>query len=286
MRRLVRIASIALLAVALGAASGCKKEQEPALVPVVSPPVIGAPGVLKAGVDLEMPPFGGVDAGQEAGIDVDVAAALAERLGLTVEYVDVKPSEAASALAQGTVDVVLSIPPTDSTLSALSLAGSYINDAPAFFVAVEGTQSVEPSLTLDSALPTPIGVQEGSESFWILRSEFDSQTIQPFETLREAMDELSSGELEIVAGDALVGAYIARDLPEVRLAGQLAPAGPRAVAVSAENTELSDAVRTALDALATDGVFDAIRLKWVGAFSELVGPEPEADDEQEPPAQE
>jgi polar amino acid transport system substrate-binding protein len=274
----MRIASAILIAMMLLAASGCKAEEPPALQPTVAPPLIGTEGVLKAGVDSELPPFAGVDAGQQAGIDIDVAAALAERMGLRVEYVEVKPSEAASALAQGKVDVVLSIPPTDSSLSSLSLAGSYVTDAPALFITTEGTASVEPSLTLEAPLPSPIGVQEGSESFWMLRSEFDSETIKPFKTLREAIDELASGELEMVAGGALVGAYIARDFPMVRLGGQMAPASPLAVAVAAEKSELGDAVRAVLDELAADGVLEAIRLKWVGSLPQLIGPESEGVD--------
>ena len=67
-----------------------------------------------------------------------------------------------------------------------------------------------------------------------------------------------------MAGDGLVGAYIARDLPAVRYAGQLGPASPWGVAVSADDTKLSDAVRTALDSMAGEGVLSAIRAKWAG----------------------
>lgn len=268
MTRFVRNAVLAALAVATVLAAGCAKEAEPTLEPKIAPPAVATEGVLKAGVDLSMPPFAGTDQGKQAGIDVDVATALAERLGLKIEIVDVKPSEAATAVADGSVDVVLSVPLASSDLSRLTLAGSYIANAPAFFI--KAPESVEPSLTLSTVKARAIGVQTESESYWLVRQQLDEETAQPFATLREALEALDRGETEAVAGDALVGAYIARDLPEVRFAGQLAGGVPLAVAVSAENAALADAVRAELDAMAADGVLSTIRRTWVGELPEIV----------------
>jgi polar amino acid transport system substrate-binding protein len=278
MRRYLRVVGAVLLVAAVAAAGGCKAEEAPKLDPKVAPPAVSKAGVLMAGVDLNTPPFGGTEKGRQAGLDVDVAAALAEKLGLTVQYVDVSPSDAATALAEGKVDVVLSVPPSASSLSAMSLAGSYVTDAPVFFVTTESTESIEPSLTLDSALPAKIAVQEGSESFWILSDELGSEAIAVHPTLQEAFDALTSGEVEMVAGDALVGAYMVRDTPTLQIAGQLAPASPLAVAVAAENASLGEAVRAALDELAAGGVFDTLRSKWVGQAPALTG----ADSQEEP----
>lgn len=269
MTRFARNAVLVALAVATALAVGCSaQEPEPTLEPKIAPPVIKSEGVLKAGVDLSMPPFAGTDQRKQAGIDVDVASALAQRLGLKVEFVDVKPSEAATALADGAADVVLSVPLATSDLTRLSLAGSYIANAPAFFI--KAPESVEPSLTLSSVRARAIGVQSESESYWLVRHQLDAESAQPYATLREALEALDRGEIEVAAGDALVGAYIARDLPQVQFAGQLAGGAPLAVAVSAENTALADAVRAELDAMAADGVLETIRRTWVGELPEIV----------------
>lgn len=268
MTRFARYAVLSVLAVATALAVGCSaQDAEPALEPKVTPPAVKSEGVLKAGVDLSMPPFAGTDQGKQAGIDVDVASALAQRLGLTVEFVDVKPSEAATAVADGSVDVVLSVPLATSDLSQLSLAGSYIANAPAFFV--KASESVEPSMTLSTVRARVIGVQSESESFWLVQHQLDAEAAQPFATLREALEALDRGEIEVAAGDALIGAYIARDLPQVRFAGQLAGGAPLAVAVAADNTVLADAVRAELDAMAADGVLETIRRTWVGDLPEI-----------------
>jgi len=269
MTRIGKRVTLALLAAAVVLSTGCAKEPEAKPEPKIAPPAVKTAGVLVAGVDLSMPPFAGVDQGKNAGIDVDVASALAERLGLTVKFVDVKPSEAATALASGTADIVLSVPLASSDLSQLSLAGSYLANAPGFFVSTDGTASVEPSLTLTSADVDKVGVQTESESYWLIRQQIDPEAAMPYTSLREALQALADGQIQLVAGDALVAAYIARDFPTVHYAGQLIGGSPLAVAVSAENSELGDVVRGELDALAADGVLDTIRRKWVGDLPEI-----------------
>jgi len=273
-----RAAKLAVLVIAVAAAlallSGCKQAPTEQQVPAkVSPPAIKEGGTLRVGVDLSYPPFGGTDNGKQAGIDLDVAAALAGQLGLKVAVVDVKPSDAATALADGKVDVVFSVPLSDAALSRVSLAGSYISDGPALFIATDSTASVEPSLALSAANVTPIAAQQGSVAYWRLLSELGEEGVKAYPDLRQALTALQAGEVPLVAGDALVGGYIIRDMPTVHLAGQLEPALPLGVAVIAENTTLGDAVRGALDELAAGGVLDTIRSKWVGELPKLKIPE-------------
>jgi len=265
---------VAVLAVATMlcvALVGCGQPKQAALQPKVSPPAVKEAGVLRAGVDLAYPPFAGTDNGQQAGLDIDVAAALAQRLGLKLSVVDVKPSDAATALADGTVDVVLSVPFTDSALSNLSLSGSYVSDGIGLFVATESTASIEPTLT-EKTLPLPpakIAVQKSGTAYWRLTQDLGADSVESYPELRDAIVALDSGDMPVAAGDALVGAYIAREFPNVHFAGQIGDASLLGVGVAPDNTTLNDATRSALDALSADGVLDAIRLKWVGELPKL-----------------
>jgi polar amino acid transport system substrate-binding protein len=253
---------------------GCRKQAEPELEPKVTPPAIGQAGVFRAGVDLDVPPFAGTDGGTKAGIDIDVAAAVADKLGLTVEYVDVKPSEAATAVAEGTVDAVFSVAISEADLSRVAPAGTYLLDGPGIFVSHEGTASVEPSLTIETLPAGKVAVQAESQSHWLLEAQIGSDSLAIYDTLREALEALGRGEVDYAAGDAIIAAYIARDTPNVGLAGQLASATPLAVVVAPDNNVLSDAVRGALDELAADGVLASVRSKWVGDLPELQAEEP------------
>lgn len=269
-RRLVALALMLALVVAVG---GCKKEpEEPALEPKIAPPVIATEGVLKAGVDLDYPPFAGTDDGKEAGIDVDVAAAIAERLGLRLELVDVKQADMAQALNTGDVDIMLGATPiTDAVLADVSSAGSYLIDGPAIF-SVVATESAVATLTADDLAGKRVGAQNGSAAFWELESEFGEGFATAYPTLKEALEALAAGEVDVVVGDAAVGAYIARDLEDITYAGQFAPGTPLGVAVKKDATELETQVRSILDTLAADGTLDTIRSKWLGDLPVLEVP--------------
>ncbi len=292
MRGLMRTTLAIALALALTALVACTPaEPEAALKPVVAPPAIATAGTLLAGVDLEVPPYAGEDDGRQAGLDIDVAAALAEQLGLSVKIVQVAPSQAATALADATADIVLSMPLDETSVLGATIAGTYASSGPAFFTlsadasaspgadasvdasaessAPVGTASIADELTLADMTQLKVGAQQGSASFWLLDYELGKGGVQSFPTLRAAFDALAAGEIDVVAADALTGAYIARDYPDVTFAGQPTQASLLGIGVLAENTELASAVRSALDKLAADGVLDQIRAKWVGDLPQL-----------------
>lgn len=264
MRR-IRTGSAALLILALSAFVACTPNAEsgPGSAAKVSPPVIGEAGVLRAGIDPEYPPFAGVDKGREAGIDIDVASALATGLGLELELVEVAPNEAASFLDARDVDIVMSVRLDEEALADVSFAGWYAASGPALFASDETT--VFP----DRLGGLGIAAQRDSEAFWLLGHELGEDSLVVKEALRDAFGILEAGEVDVVAGDAFVCAYIARDFPGVGFAAQLAPATPIGIAVRSDAAELNTIVRESLDSLAAGGVLDAIRTKWVDDLPQL-----------------
>jgi polar amino acid transport system substrate-binding protein len=261
----------AAVALALAALTLCACTQPAATQqtsPKVSPPTVREAGVLRAGVDLSYPPFAGVDKGRDAGIDIDVASAFAAQLGLRVEFVDVKASQIATAISDGDVDVAMSAPFSADVLSRATIAGTYLSDGPALF-ASDASASVNASAPLDALDGAKLGAQRNSEAYWRLADEFGAAGVVPYDTLRAAMDALGQGEVDYVGGDALVGAYIARDYDGVHYVVAIAPAHLLGVAVAADNTKLADAVGRSLDSLAADGALDEIRASWVGALPKL-----------------
>ncbi len=272
-----------LLAVALCCAlaiAGCAGEpEEAALVPQIEPPTIAEAGILRVGVDLEYPPFAGTDKGREAGIDIDVASAIAQELGLELKTVQVSASDVTTALAEGDIDMMMSVPFDPDSMMGASFVGSYISDGAAFFApGYETTSSVEATNVAESVLETitistvgsrSIGAQQGSVAYWLLSYEFGDGAVTTYPTLRAAFEGLKAGEVEVVGADAVVGAYILRDFSGIGFAGQIEPATQLGVAVAPEASELEQVVRDTLDVLAANGVLDTIRVKWVGDLPPL-----------------
>jgi ABC-type amino acid transport substrate-binding protein len=264
---------ITVFALALGA---CDNPPPPAerLHPKITPPAIKTAGVLRAGVDLSYPPFAGIEDAKKAGIDVEVASAIAGRLGLEVEFVDVKASQVATALAEHDVDIALSAPFSADVITRASIAGTYLSDGPVMFV----RNATAALVTTDSVLASDgmvVAAQRDSEAYWIVVGERGPDGVKAYPTLRAAFDALDSGEVSAVACDALVGAYIARDRTGVRYLGALGPARLLGVALATDRGPLAEGVSATLDKLVSDGAIDAIRSAWVGPLPKLPLP---ADD--------
>ncbi len=262
-RALALLLSAMLMLGIAGCGGGTKKTS---LTPTVVPPVIAKEGVLRAGVDLSYPPFAGEEKGQKVGIDVDVAAALAERLGLSLELVDLKPSGIPAALQNKQIDVALgAMSITDAVLAGVTPAGSYISDGPGYFsIVASGTTA--PEITSASLASMRVGCQKESSAFWSLESDYGEGFATPFESVRAGFDALKAGEIDVLVADAVVGAYIARDYTDARFVGQYGQATAVAVVVAPDASDLESAVREALDALSSEGVLDAIRTKWIGSL--------------------
>lgn len=270
-RGTVIVLMLLLMTVALVAVTGCGDEEpvvEDELVPRLEPPVIGEAGVLRVGIDLAYPPFGGIDKEHEAGIDIDVAQAMAADMGLELRVVDMPLSEVQAALDSGEIDVAFAIPFDESYATALRFAGSYVSNGPAVFATADAVPASADELQVGR-----VAVQQGSAAFWILDHAYGSDFAVNFSTLREAFEALVSGEVDAVACDAFVGAYMARDLEGIEYAFQLDAAAPVGTAVGPEADELESEVRAVLDVLQADGVLETIRSKWVGGLPKLELPD-------------
>jgi polar amino acid transport system substrate-binding protein len=260
------LAALVLVAV-LPLSSGCLgKVSEQKLTPKVAPPVIVKAGELRAAIDTDYPPYGGSQDGRNAGLDVDVAAALADRLGLKLVIVQATPIEAFKLVRDGKVDVVFGgLTIEDAVSNDLAFAGAYSDTAPALFSSKPGT------LTIEKLGGAPVAVQKGSAAFWILDEQYGSELLRIYPTLKEAMTAVSSGQAAYVAGDAAVGSYMLRDFGNLHFAGQLADATPVGVGVSRDKPQLENAVRSALDGLAADGALPTLLNKWLGDMPKLEG---------------
>jgi polar amino acid transport system substrate-binding protein len=229
--------------------------------------VIARPGVLRAAIDLSYPPFGGTVKGKQVGLDVDVASAIAEQLGLTLEVVDAKPAEAAGLAKSGKVDIVLGALTVEQAVSLqLAYAGTYVTDSSAVFASDVTT------LTVGDLSSQRIAVQSGSATYWILLDAYGEEPLVVMPTLLEAMRAVSAGKADVVAGDGLVTSYIGRSMPGLKYGGQLAVAFPLGVGVAQDKGKLEAEVRSTLDKLSSQGVLETLRRKWAGDLPRFAVP--------------
>lgn len=196
------------------------------------------------------------------GIDVDMAAALADQLGLKLEVTDVG-TEAASALSSGKVDLVMGVSKADSSATFWT-SDTYLPTAVALFA--QSSNSTVPTNTA----ATKIAAQVSSNSAWAVTNEYDDSTITTTDDLKSAFSSLQSGQVQYVAADAVVGTYVANNAGmDVRMVALMQSVGGYSVGVLDGNTQLKQAVSNALSALNSNGVAAVIQKKWLGQEMDL-----------------
>ena len=230
----------------------------------VSSTALGTAGTLRAGVNASSAPLAGQTSSSSriVGIDVDVAAYIADQLGCKVEIVDVG-NDPASALSDGRVDIVLGVD-VSSDDAGYWKTSSYLQSGVALF----GTASESAVPTTDSK--PKIAAQASSKSSWRVTNLFGDDSLVVQNDLKSAFDALEKGSARYVAADAVIGTYVAHtnDYTDKIIALLQDPSG-YCIAVAEKNTELQGAITSAVDKLVKGGVMDVIESKWLGAPIDL-----------------
>lgn len=227
---------------------------------------LGSNGTLRVGVDASHPPLAGKPVnnpnGEIIGIDVDVAAYLADQMGLKVQIVDVG-NDPEAALKEGKVDIVLGVDVSETN-------GTYWRSEPYLETAIAlfGTATETSVPTIDSK--PKIAAQASTTSSWRVTNLFGDASLVTQDNLKAAFESMNSGASRYVASDAVVGTYVAQvNGYNDKIVALLEDPTGFCVAVASDNTDLQSAVATAVGKLVNGGVMNIIEQKWLGTTLNL-----------------
>lgn len=226
-----------------------KKEQ------TVSDSALKSPGVLRVGVNASNAPYSAEQSGTIVGTDVDVAAALADQMGLKLELVDVGTS-VDTAFDQENVDIVMGVTASNS---AYWMSESYFSSGVALF-----------SLTQEAQAPTASGgfkvaAQASSMSSLEVENHYGSSCLESVSDPTAAFEALKTGGVNYVAADSTSGEYVVHvsDVEAYPIA-LLQDPSQYSIAVAKTNTALQQGVTDALSSLKNGGVIDVVFKSWLG----------------------
>lgn len=261
MKRMVAVfasvVSVLALSLALCGCSSSTYSPEKKEATVTSP-AIAQEGVLRVGVNSSNAPFSAQVSGGIVGLDVDVAAALADEMGLTLEIVDVG-TDSEGALKEGTVDIIMSVDSTDTAATCWT-SDPYIDSAVALFATDENAtmpKKGDKNLTIEA--------QTSSMSAWEVSNQFGDEAMKGVSDLKTAFSDLSSGKTAYSAADAVIGSYVAHSNSiEAHIVGIMETPSGYCVGVGSDNENLQKAVAAALKSLSDKGIVSVIEKKWLG----------------------
>ncbi|NVN52396.1 ABC transporter permease subunit [Mycolicibacterium hippocampi] len=245
---------IALLAVLLTACGSAANN--------VDDPVQSA-GVLRVGTEGVYAPFSYHDpaTGQLTGYDVDVARAVAEKLGVNIEFVETPWDSIFAALEANRFDVVanqVTITPERQQLYDLS-------DPYAIGEGVIVTRADDDSITSLDDLRGRTAAQS-TTSNWAQVARDAGARVEAVEGLTQAMALLSQGRVDVVVNDSLsIYAYLAEtNDTAVKIAATTGERSEQGFAARKDSGMLPELNR-AIEELKADGTLGEISQKYLRA---------------------
>lgn len=218
--------------------------------------------VLTMGTNAAFPPYEFVaDDGSYAGIDVEIATAIAEKLGMTLEVKDMEFDSLISAVEGGVVDVVLAgLTVNEERLEKVNFSTSYAKGVQVIIVK-DGSDIAD----VDGLDGKIIGVQAGTTGDIYCTSDYGQENVKQFPNGSLAVQALLNDQVDCVVIDnepakAFVAANEGLAILDTEYANE-----DYAAAFAKENTELLDNFNAALAELTEAGTIDEIIAKYIPA---------------------
>ena len=219
-------------------------------------------GKLTMSTNAAFPPYEmTTDSGDFEGIDIDVAAAIAEKLGLELQVDDMDFDAALLAAQSGKSDMVMAgVTVTDERQKVMDFSDTY----------AEGIQSIivpEDSdiASADDLAGKIIGTQRGTTGYIYCTDDFGDENVMAYDNGLTAVQALNNGQVDAVVIDNAPAKEFVAANPGLVILDTSYAEEDYAIGVAKGNTELLNAINGALEELQADGTLQSIVDKYIKA---------------------
>ena len=219
------------------------------------------PGKLTVAISPYFPPFESMVDDEFVGIDVEVAKALAKKLGLEAEFKDIQFDAIIPTIVAGNMaDVGISaFTVSPERANDVDFSDSYFVDGQAIAV-MKGSGVTEANA--DKALNEKgmiIAVQSGTTGASYVKENYPEAKVQSYSNFIAAFADMQAGQIDAVCTNkAVVEKMLADSYPNAVIVKSIATGEEYAIAISKDNPGLTEAINAALDELGADGAIDKI----------------------------
>ena len=266
MKKIFALALCALMIFSAVVFTGCGKDEN----------------VLVMATNAAFPPYEYKDGDNFAGIDVEIAGKIAEKLGMTLEIKDVEFGTIIGGVQSGKFDMGMAgMTVTEERLESVNFTTSYATAIQVAIVKADaGYTSIDDFFNLDEEGNwvsvkdgVKIGVQQDTTgdiyaSDTVENWGFGEDNVVRYKTGAEAVMALNTGKVTaVIIDNEPAKSFVAANEGLVILDGAYADE-QYAICIAKENTELLDKVNAALEELIADGTVQSIIEKYIPADTE------------------
>lgn len=208
-------------------------------------------GTLVMGTNAQFPPYEFRDENNEvAGIDADIAAAIADKLGMELEITDMAFDSLIPALQSGTIDIILAGMTADpERAESVDFTDSYATGVQVIIVPEDS--DIAPAEQEDGTMAVDltgklIGVQAGTTGDMYCTDDYGQESVRQYDNGALAVSALANGQIDcVVIDNEPAKNYVAANTGLKILDTEYITEN-YAAAIAKDNTELLEQVNAAI----------------------------------------
>lgn len=238
-------------------------------------------GKLTMYTNAEFPPFEYMDGTEVKGVDVDIAQAIADKLGVKLEIHNVKFDTIIGSIQSGKGSIgAAGITVTDERKESVDFSIEYTTSKQYIIVAADSTVA-----KIEDLAGMKIGVQLGTTGDFIVSDEINGTddtkgvlqdtgaSVTTYNSAADAAIALNSGKIQAVVIDKLPAEIVASNYDNLKAIELVYADGSNteesyAICVAKGNESLLKVINEVIEELKANGKIDEYIIKHTGAASE------------------
>lgn len=220
-------------------------------------------GTLSMGSEMPYPPFESMEGTKPVGFDVDLAQAIAKKMGLKLGVISAEWDGIITGLEDGKYDIIMTaMPITEERKKQINFSDPYI-DSDQSIVVVKGSPIKNQAGLKDKV----VGVQ--SETTGQVEAEKIQQAgglkkIQKFPTVPQVFEALERGKVDAVIHDFPSSSYLSMKNGKTTIVAKIPTNEKYGIGINKTNTTMLTDINKALQEVKDDGTYAVIYKKWFG----------------------
>lgn len=249
MKKLISIVLCVVLA--LGVLAGCGE----------APATTDAAEKLVMATNAAFPPYEFYEGEKIVGIDAEIAAAIAEKLGMELEIQDTEFGSIITGVQTGKYDIGMAgMTVTEERMQTVNFSETYATGIQS--VIVKADSDIK---SIEDITGKKIGVQQDTTGHIYSADEYGDEFVTPYNKGADAVSALISGKVDcVIIDNEPAKSFVAANEGLVILDTEYA-VEDYAICIAKENTELLEKVNGALAELIADGTVKGIVDKYIAA---------------------
>jgi polar amino acid transport system substrate-binding protein len=237
------------LVAAGGICAGCSKHRQQRGITIKE-------GILSVGVEIGYPPmeYYDTDGVTPAGFDIQLAGALAGKMGLTVNYIDTAWEGILAGVQAGRYDIAINITITPERQMAHNFTDPYIENCMVIAALKDSSAKIE---NPEDIAGHSAAYQENTTAQYFaerLKDRGIHFTSFPYDKIMNCFDDLMLGRVDAVVTDSLAASYYTeKENSPFRICWQGPVDETIGICLKKGNDALTGALNKALDELFADG---------------------------------